>query len=563
MLTAACYARKSTQEKDKEVQAKSVHVQADEARRFAERKGWRFLDAHVYTDDAVSGVIEDRPGLSGLLAAIEGKAKPFDVLIISEQSRLGRDLVFTLGLIRRIEEAGVKIVSYLDDRPVSMLDDSGEIEQVFRAVSGSQERRKASQRTHTVARRMVERGKRHGGKLYGFVNAPKVNDDGTVTKTVSQVPAEVEAIRFIFAERATGTGLFRIGRMLDERGILPPSASRKNAEKRGRGWYASQLQNVIRNTSYRGTITWGKTRRVKRKGQVIFEKSPENVISTPAPEYRIIDDKTWYAANAISDQSASNTWRDKAGRLKSRATNTSGFLLSPFIACPCGSPMHPKQSGRGDKRAWLYTCTRRHLLGKKGCTVGGRGIRVEYLDRAILQSFEEGLIGHTVMAQVQEVLSEQKARAIDPKPLEADVKRLKAEIKRLTDALASGELEDIHEAVRTRKARLEHLEGTLSGLGAVQEFDLSAFAEKVTPVIADWQAHLKKNHATAAQVLRKLIPHRLTIHTEPGGGWRVQGDVEYSALLRECGFSVVENVLNEVVAKKNRSRARREPRRAR
>ena len=64
--------------------------------------------------------------------------------------------------------------------------------------------------------------------------------------------------------------------------------------------------------------------------------------------------------------------------------------------------MHPKQSGRGDKRAWLYTCTRRHLLGKKGCAVGGRGIRVEYLDRAILQSFEEGLIGHTVMAQVQD-----------------------------------------------------------------------------------------------------------------------------------------------------------------
>src|SRR5262245_12097876 len=95
---------------------------------------------------------------------------------------------------------------------------------------------------------------------------------------VRQVADQVEAIRFIFEKREAGEGLFRIARMLDERGVKPV---------RGKGWYASQLQNVIRNTSYRGTITWGKTRRVKRKGQVIFEQSPENVITAPAPEYRI------------------------------------------------------------------------------------------------------------------------------------------------------------------------------------------------------------------------------------------------------------------------------------
>jgi Recombinase/Recombinase zinc beta ribbon domain len=371
---------------------------------------------------------------------------------------------------------------------------------------------------------------------------------------VTQVPAEVEAVRFIFEQRAAGMGLFRIGRLLDERGVKPV---------RGKGWYASQLQNIIRNTCYRGEITWGKTRRVKRKGKVIFEASPENVITVPAEQYRIVDDKTWYAANAISDQSAAATWRGKDGRLKSRATNTNEFLLSPFIACPCGSPMHPKQSGRGDKKVWLYTCTRRHLLGKKGCTVGGRGIRVEYLDRAILQSFEEGLVGHTVLAAFKETIDEAKARAIDPKPLEAEVKKLKAEITRLTDALASGELEDIHEAVRARKARLEHLQGTIAGAGMAKEFDMTAFAERVAPVLADWQAHLKKNNATAAQVLRKLIPNRLVVHSNPKGfGWQVQGDVEYTALLREAGYDAVTAIITETVAKKNRSRARRGARRA-
>jgi len=300
---------------------------------------------------------------------------------------------------------------------------------------------------------------------------------------------------------------------------------------------------------------------VKRKGKVLFEKSPESVITSPAPQYRLVDDKTWYAANAISDQSAANTWRGVDGKLKSRATNTNGFLLSPFLACPCGSPMHAKQSGRGDKRQWLYTCTRKHLLGKKGCSHPGRGIRVEWMDKSVLKFFEEALVGHTVKAALQEVLDEQKAKAIDPAPLQAQVKKLQAEIKRLTDALASGELESIHEAVRERRARLEHLEGTLKGMGAAKDFDMEAFAEKVAPIIADWQVHLKKNHTVAAMVLRKLIPTRIVVETKPGGGWIVRGNCDYSAILRECGYDAVTNLVNEVVAKRNRSGARRGARR--
>jgi hypothetical protein len=224
--------------------------------------------------------------------------------------------------------------------------------------------------------------------------------------------------------------------------------------------------------------------------------------------------------------------------------------------------MHAKQSGKGDKRVWLYTCTRKHLLGKKGCSHPGRGIKVEWLDRSILQQFEQALLGHAVKAALQEVIDDQKARAIDPKPLEADIKKLKAEIKRLVDALASGELEDVHDGIRARKAKLEHLEGTLKGLGAADSFDMEAFATKVAPILKDWQEHLRKNNATAAQVLRKLIPTRLVVETLPGGGWQVRGDVNYTSLLRECGYSAVEALITETVAKKNRSRARRESRRA-
>lgn len=114
----------------------------------------------------------------------------------------------------------------------------------------------------------------------------------------------------------------------------------------------------------------------------------------------------------------------------------------------------------------------------------------------------------------------------------------------------------MHEAIRERRAKLEHIQGMPAGMGTVQKFDLAAFAEKVTPILADWGARLQKNKATAAQVLRKLIPTRLTIAPTESGGWRVKGDVNYSAVLKECGFDAVEAVITEV-AKLKVSRVRR------
>src|SRR5439155_11739795 len=104
----------------------------------------------------------------------------------------------------------------------------------------------------------------------------------------------------------------------------------------------------------------------KRKGKLIFEQSPENVITREAPQYRLVTDKVWADANAISDASAANTWRGKDGRLKSRPVSST-FLLSGLLACgSCGGSMHPKQSGKGAKKSWRYTCTTHHLRGSKG-----------------------------------------------------------------------------------------------------------------------------------------------------------------------------------------------------
>jgi DNA invertase Pin-like site-specific DNA recombinase len=83
-MIAAIYARKSNQQ-DVADELKSVAQQAALARRFAESRGWTV--ARIFEDDAISGAIEDRPGVVALRAALAEKPRPFDVVITADASR--------------------------------------------------------------------------------------------------------------------------------------------------------------------------------------------------------------------------------------------------------------------------------------------------------------------------------------------------------------------------------------------------------------------------------------------------------------------------------------------
>ena len=88
-MQAAIYARKSTDQHGVADEAKSVTRQIDRATAYATRKGWRVADSHVYVDDGISGAeFSKRPGFLRLMNAL--KPQPtFQMLIMSEESRLG------------------------------------------------------------------------------------------------------------------------------------------------------------------------------------------------------------------------------------------------------------------------------------------------------------------------------------------------------------------------------------------------------------------------------------------------------------------------------------------
>src|SRR5215470_6733052 len=186
-LRAAIYARKSTEQNVSD-DAKSVTRQIERARTFAATRGWTTADEHIYSDDAVSGAEwKHRPEFNRLMAALEPRP-PFDVLIVSELSRIGRDPVRVPFYIQKIEEAGVSIWGYLRDRQIGVEDEDHETETMLESLMAGRERRRARERTKDAMRRKVDHGHSAGGKVLGYVT---VSDGSNFRQVVDPAQAGI------------------------------------------------------------------------------------------------------------------------------------------------------------------------------------------------------------------------------------------------------------------------------------------------------------------------------------------------------------------------------------
>jgi DNA invertase Pin-like site-specific DNA recombinase len=109
MIAAAVYARKSNDQNLPDVE-KSVTRQVERATAYAARKGWTVDPEQVYVDDGVSGAEfgVKRSGFLALMNALKPRP-PFQVLIVMDQSRLGRSLDEVPFALKRITDAGVRI----------------------------------------------------------------------------------------------------------------------------------------------------------------------------------------------------------------------------------------------------------------------------------------------------------------------------------------------------------------------------------------------------------------------------------------------------------------------
>lgn len=149
MPRVALYARVSTSDQTAENQLRALPEHA-------ERAGWTIVQE--YTDHAVSGTREKRPGLDRLMA--DARRRRFDLIAVAALDRLGRNLRHLVTLLDELQHLSIGLVSLRE-----ALDLTSPIGRAMFALVGvlaEVERAWIIERTHAGLRRARAQGKRLG-----------------------------------------------------------------------------------------------------------------------------------------------------------------------------------------------------------------------------------------------------------------------------------------------------------------------------------------------------------------------------------------------------------------
>jgi len=514
-MIAAVYARKSTEQSGISDEQKSVARQIDHARQYAKRKGWTVPDDCIFVDDGISGAeFAKRPGFLRLMNALPRPR--FEVLVMSEESRLGREAIETAYALKQLIQAGVRVFFYLEDRERTFDSPMDKLLTSVVAFNDEMERVKSSQRVTDTMHRKARAGHVCGGRTFGYDNVEVLGPDGKRSHVVRRInEREADVVRRIFEMCAAGLGLTQITKTLNaERAIAPrPQRGRPTA------WVSSSVRAVLLRTLYRGEIVWNQTRKRDTWGRVHQHARPvEDRVHVPAPELQIVSPELWAAAH-----------RERHCRLAqyangSRNTRTSSYLLSGFARCAgCGGGFASHGRMHGKHRVMFYACTSHW---KRGPVVCGNGLvgRMDLLDAEVLATLESDILRPSIVeGAIAGALDALRTARQDEtrEMLRRQIAEAQVETERLTEAIQRGGPVDalvvLVDRLRAVKAGRFDLESQLARARTITAPAVAAGLDRrLRAKLTDWRGLLTRNVDSARDVLRALLvePLRFTPLTD-------------------------------------------------
>ena len=540
-MIAAIYARKSTDDSDRNAEARSTQRQIDSATTYAATKGWTVDPRYIFVDENTSGAEwKQRPGFNALLAALEPRP-PFDVVIVSELSRIGRDTVRTPYAISQIEDAGVQVWGYLSDQRITLADEAGEIQSMFNSLAASFERRRASQRTYDALRRRAEAGAVTGGTVFGYVNTRQAA--GYVYRQIDETEAAI--VRRIFEQYAAGSGLTRIAKELNADGVPAPRVGSGS-------WAPTAVREIIRRPLYAGRVLWNRSQKITRRGTKASRVRPAaEWMEREAPELRIVPEALWAAVESRRLRAATtHASVTHAGHRRGRPSGAdlrSRALLSGMAQCAvCGGSLvaFTRRHGTGAvrKRVELYGCVYHQKRGPAVCT-NNVVIRQERLDTVFLDALAEAIDERVIARAVDLALARAQQRRAEGPDQRAAFSRERAAIttamRHLLDAVKGGRATDTLLAELTvQEERAKTLDRQLAALESRPRpvsLDSKRLAARLQAMGRDVRGVLAAGGPEARILLQRVLNGRRVAcepFREPGRrGYRFRATGSYAGVL--------------------------------
>src|SRR6478672_3832220 len=121
------------------------------------------------------------------------------ILVMSEESRLGREAIETAYALKQLVQAGVRVFFYLEDRERTLDSPTDKIMLSLTAFADELEREKARQRTYDAMLRKAKAGHVTGGRVFGYDNVDVLSASGERSHVRRKInDAEANVVRRIF-----------------------------------------------------------------------------------------------------------------------------------------------------------------------------------------------------------------------------------------------------------------------------------------------------------------------------------------------------------------------------
>jgi site-specific DNA recombinase len=379
----------------------------------------------VYKDEAVSGALLSRKGYNQMLA--DAEAGHFDVLLIDDLTRLGRDMTETPRMVKMLKFAGVRVIGVSDgvdtDRE-SYKSDIG-----LKGLMGELYLDDLAKKTHRGLTGQALAGHRAGGKPYGY-RCVAAGDDG---RTLEIDQEQARWVVFIFEQYANGLSCRQIANELNSRRVPSP---------RGGAWSMSAINGDLKrgigmlcNSVYIGKWIWNRSEWIKnpRTGRRKRVERPEKDWTiTDHPELRIIDQGLWDRARERLLAVKADTAKLRAKNPRAAGNPRPRHLLSGIIQCGvCGSNYVMVNADS-------YGCSGHKDKGKSFCP-NSKQVRRDVAEDVLLSEIRDEMLSEeNFKAFERETRRLLKQYQPDQAGARAEVAKAKQEVDNLVKALRMG-----------------------------------------------------------------------------------------------------------------------------
>lgn len=353
----AAYCRVST---SSESQLESLRVQKEHySKLIGNHPGWVY--AGLFFDEGISGTrTAGRDGLADLLSSCA--AGRIDHVVVKSISRLARNTVDSLEIVRKLLGQGVTVFFEKENIDTGNMD--GELMlSILSSLAEDESFSNSENNKWTCLRRF-----RDGTYKIGYAPLGYSVEYGRF----SVIPEEADAVRLIFREYLAGKGVWKICRILEEKGIRP---------RKGGRWSTGSVTSVLRNEKYVGDCLFQKTytEDFKRKSnggeREMFLVSGHHEAIVSREEFDRVQE---LLREGVSDN----------GIERSTGKYSGTYAFSGKIRCgECGGTFRRTLQGYNIGKPYAAWVCRKHVSPSGGC--GSKAVRNDALEASFCNMFNK------------------------------------------------------------------------------------------------------------------------------------------------------------------------------